>query len=114
LIKPPKQKSEVILDPPRCAICHTMVTLYPSGWSKCPHCGRPVCRQCWGPAAWVPKAFDAEKCVHKDGSESQQVSPIGERISTPKSTDWTSWGFKVVLGVLVVVVLYLLYDLVAL
>jgi hypothetical protein len=106
-----KDKGDTILDPPRCAICGTSVTLYPMGYVKCPHCGRPVCRQCWG-VNWFPKAFDAEKCSHIDGSAGPAVVPIGEKLKRPR-LDYSSGLVTATLVALTLLIIYLLWDLFA-
>jgi hypothetical protein len=100
-----------ILEPPRCSICGTKVTLYPLGWKQCPHCGKPVCRQCWGPV-WFNKAFDAANCSHSDGSQGPAVVPIGEK-SKPVAMNWPSGLVSLTLFGLVALILYLLWDLLA-
>jgi len=109
LAKTPKKKQTPILDPPRCGVCGTSVTLYPPGWTNCPACGRPVCRQCWE-EAWDTKNFDSTKCSHKDGSRGPAVAPIGERVKPSLIPDWTSYLIRGALAALGVLVLWLLYQ----
>jgi predicted RNA-binding Zn-ribbon protein involved in translation (DUF1610 family) len=109
--KTESSENNVMLDPPRCGICGTKVTLYPLGWVACPHCGKPVCRQCWG-SSWVAKNFDAEKCGHSDGSRGPAVMPIGEKLKGP-AINWPSGLVTFALVCLVILILYLLWDLLA-
>ncbi len=104
----PNQRTAVP-DPPRCAICGTKVTLYPLGWKACPHCGKPVCRQCWG-ATWASKTFDAEKCAHSDGSAGPAVVPIGEKTKGP-NVNWPSGLVSILLVGLVLLILFLIKSL---
>jgi hypothetical protein len=69
-----------------------------------------VCRQCWG-EAWEEKAFDREKCVHADGSRGPAVVPIGEKVRSGTTTDWSSYSIIAIVALLVLVILYLVWDL---
>lgn len=109
MIKTEAAEKSFVQDPPRCGICGTKVTVYPLGWMKCPHCGRPVCRQCWG-AAWSVKGFNAETCAHSDGSCGPAVVPIGERPKRP-NVNWPSGLVSIALGGLVILIAWLLWDL---
>ena len=111
MTKTESSEKNVLLDPPRCSICGTKVTLYPLGWKECPHCARPICRQCWGPS-WFIKKFDTQECSHSDGSCGPAVVPIGEKLKSP-SMNWPSGLVTFVLAGMAILIVYLLWDLFA-
>ena len=104
-----KKESAFVGDTKRCGICGTSLTLYPKDFAPCPHCGRVVCRQCWG-AVWVTKAFAAENCSHIAENDGRTMTAVGEPRKA-MNWDWPRLLFGLLLGALAIGIVFFLFNL---
>lgn len=104
-----KKEAAFVGDVKRCGICETSLTLYPKDFAPCPHCGRVVCRQCWG-AVWSAKAFSAESCSHITENDGRTITSVGES-SRGWNWDWQRLLFGLALGALALGILFFLFNL---
>ena len=106
--KPAKKSSEFINDPQRCEICATILTLYPHDFAECPHCGRKVCRPCWG-EVWGGKSFSSESCSHSNVNTRLGTSTTGGHQGI--QWDWRKALFVGVLGIVAVSIFFFILNL---